>query len=185
NEADEPAFTQPIMYRIIRSHPTAVEIYSKRLIEEGVVSAPDVEALKAKFRSHLDEELAAAESYRPNKADWLQARRGQTGFAEGEARRGETGVPLEVLREVGRRLTTIPQDFHAHKTIQRLLQRRRELIEAGSGIDWSTAEHLAFATLLKEGFPVRLSGQDSERGTFSQRHSVLIDQDSERRFTPL
>src|SRR6185312_3993904 len=89
------------------------------------------------------------------------------------------------LKEIGRRLTTIPQDFAAHRTIQRLLQRRREMVETGDGLDWSMAEHLALGSLLKEGFPVRLSGQDSERGTFSQRHSVLIDQETERRYTPL
>jgi 2-oxoglutarate dehydrogenase E1 component len=185
NEADEPAFTQPLMYRAIKSHPTAVEIYSQRLVEEGVVTAQDVEVLKGKFRAHLDAELAASESYRPNKADWLDGRWASMGFAEDEARRGETGVAIDTLRDVGRRITAIPQDFNAHKTIQRLLQRRREMVETGSGLDWSMAEHLALGTLLKEGFPVRLSGQDSERGTFSQRHSVLMDQDTERRYTPL
>ena len=185
NELDEPAFTQPLMYRAIKAHPTAVEIYSKRLIEEGVVTKPVVEEMQASFRAHLDEELAAADSYRPNKADWLDGRWSDIGFAEDEARRGDTGVAIDTLKEVGRRITTIPQDFNAHKTIQRLLQRRREMVDAGSGIDWSMAEALAFGTLLKEGFPVRLSGQDSERGTFSQRHSVLVDQETERRYTPL
>jgi 2-oxoglutarate dehydrogenase E1 component len=185
NEADEPAFTQPIMYRAIGSHPTAVEVYAKRLIEEDVLSSEAVEELKSAYRAHLDAELAAADSYRPNKADWLDGRWANMGFAEDEARRGVTGVPLATLEEVGRHLTTIPQDFHAHKTIQRLLQRRREMIGSGAGIDWSMAEQLALGTLLKEGFPVRLSGQDSERGTFSQRHAVLVDQESERRFTPL
>ena len=185
NESDEPAFTQPLMYRAIRSHPTAVEIYSKRLVKEGVVTDADVGDMQAKFRAHLDEELRAADSYRPNKADWLDGRWSDIGFAEDEARRGNTGVAIETLKDVGRRITAIPQDFIAHKTIQRLLQRRREMVETGTGIDWAMAEHLAFATLLNEGFPVRLSGQDSERGTFSQRHSVLIDQETERRYTPL
>src|SRR5262245_8566264 len=185
NESDEPAFTQPLMYRAIRSHPTAVEIYAKRLIKEGVVTEADVEDMQARFRAHLDEELRAADSYRPNKADWLDGRWSDIGFAEDEARRGNTGVAIETLKEVGRRITAIPQDFMAHKTIQRLLQRRREMVETGTGIDWAMAEQLAFATLLNEGFPVRLSGQDSERGTFSQRHSVLIDQETERRYTPL
>jgi 2-oxoglutarate dehydrogenase E1 component len=185
NESDEPAFTQPIMYRNIRSHASAVEIYSKRLVSEGVVTEPEVEAMKAEFRNHLDGELAAADSFRPNKADWLDGRWSNVGFADDEARRGDTGVDMEVLKEVGRRITTIPTDFNAHKTIQRLLQRRREMVDTGEGLDWGMAEHLAFGTLCKEGFPVRLSGQDSERGTFSQRHSVLHDQDSERRFTPL
>src|SRR5436190_3219165 len=185
NESDEPAFTQPLMYRAIRSHPTAVEIYSKRLIKEGVVTAEDVEGMQSRFRAHLDEELAAADSYRPNKADWLDGRWSDIGFADDEARRGNTGVAIDTLKEVGRRVTAIPQDFNAHKTIQRLLQRRREMVETGTGIDWSMGEHLAFATLLNEGFPVRLSGQDSERGTFSQRHSVLTDQETEKHYTPL
>src|SRR5215475_3197943 len=185
NESDEPAFTHPLMYRAIRSHPTAVEIYSKRLVKEGVVTDADVADMQAKFRTHLDEELRAADSYRPNKADWLDGRWSDIGFTEDEARRGNTGVAVETLKDVGRRITAIPQDFMAHRTIQRLLQRRREMVESGTGIDWSMAEHLAFATLLNEGFPVRLSGQDSERGTFSQRHSVLIDQETERRYTPL
>ncbi len=185
NESDEPAFTQPLMYRAIKSHPRAVEIYSKRLVEEGVVSEQEVADMQARFRTHLDEELAVAESYRPNKADWLDGRWADIGFADDDARRGNTGVAIDTLKEVGRRITTIPQDFNAHKTIQRLLQRRREMVESGSGLDWSMAEHLAFGTLLNEGFPVRLSGQDSERGTFSQRHSVLVDQETERRYTPL
>ncbi len=185
NESDEPAFTQPIMYRNIRSHSGVVDVYAKRLVNEGVVSDAEVDNMKAEFRSHLDQELGAADSYRPNKADWLDGRWSNVGFADDEARRGDTGVDAEVLKEVGRRITTIPTDFNAHKTIQRLLARRREMVETGEGIDWGMAEHLAFGTLVKEGFPVRLSGQDSERGTFSQRHSVLHDQDTERRFTPL
>ena len=185
NESDEPAFTQPLMYRAIKAHPSTVEIYAERLIEEGVVTAQDVAGMTASFRARLEEELAAADSYKPNKADWLDGRWSEIGFADDEARRGQTGVAIETLKEVGRRITSIPQDFHAHKTIQRLLQRRREMVESDSGIDWAMAEHLAFGTLLNEGFPVRLSGQDSERGTFSQRHSVLFDQESERRYTPL
>ena len=185
NESDEPAFTQPLMYRAIKAHPSVVEIYSKRLIEEGVITKQGVEEMQGSFRAHLEAELGAADGYKPNKADWLDGRWSDIGFADDEARRGTTGVPIETLKEIGRRITTIPQDFHAHKTVQRLLQRRREMVETGTGIDWSMAEALAFGTLLKEGFPVRLSGQDSERGTFSQRHSVLVDQETERRYTPL
>jgi 2-oxoglutarate dehydrogenase E1 component len=185
NESDEPAFTQPLMYRRIKAHKTTVELHSQRLIDEGVITAEEFDGMKNEFRARLDEELAAAESYKPNKADWLDGRWAGVGLPEDEARRGVTGVPLDVLKDVGRRLTTIPQDFSPHKTIQRLLERRREMIETGEGLDWSMAEHLAFGTLMKEGFPVRLSGQDVERGTFSQRHSVLIDQETERRYTPL
>ena len=185
NESDEPAFTQPLMYRAIRSHPTAVEVYGKRLVEEGVIAEPDIDGMKARFRAHLDAELAVSDSYRPNKADWLDGRWSKMGLAEGDERRGTTGVAVDTLKEIGRRLTTIPQDFKAHRTIERLLQRRREMVESGTGLDWAMAEHLAFATLLKEGYPVRLSGQDSERGTFSQRHAVLTDQETERHYTPL
>ena len=185
NESDEPAFTQPIMYRKIRSHPSTVQIYSKQLVETGVLTQQDVDGMQAAFRGHLDEELAASEGYKPNKADWLDGRWSAIGFAEDEARRGDTGVAIEVLKDVGRRITAVPHDFTPHKTIQRLLERRREMVESGTGIDWSMAEHLALGTLLKEGFPVRMSGQDTERGTFSQRHSVLIDQETERRYTPL
>ena len=185
NEADEPAFTQPIMYDRIRKHPTVVQLYSERLIEEGVVTAEGVEATRGKFRAFLDAELAAAESFKPNKADWLDGRWSGVGLADDDERRGNTGVPLETLRMIGKNLTTIPADFRAHKTIVKLLERRREMVAKGEGIDWAMAEHLAFGTLVTEGFPVRLSGQDCERGTFSQRHSVLIDQDTERRYTPL
>ena len=185
NESDEPAFTQPLMYKKIRSHPTVVEIYSEKLLDSGEVTRPEVDNMRARFRAHLDEEFKASDAYRPNKADWLDGRWAGLGHAEDEARRGNTGVDINVLKEVGRRITTIPSDFNAHKTVQRLLDRRREMVERGEGIDWAMAEHLAFGTLLQEGFPVRLSGQDVERGTFSQRHSVLFDQESERQYTPL
>jgi 2-oxoglutarate dehydrogenase E1 component len=185
NESDEPAFTQPLMYKRIRSHPTTVAIYAKRLAEEGVVSAAESEAMKAAFKARLDEEMKLADSFKPNKADWLDGRWSGLGHAGDDARRGNTGVSTETLKEIGRRITAVPTDFNAHKTVQRLLERRREMVETGTGIDWAMAEHLAFATLLNERFPVRLSGQDVERGTFSQRHAVLIDQESERRYTPL
>jgi 2-oxoglutarate dehydrogenase E1 component len=185
NESDEPAFTQPLMYRAIRSHPSAVEVYGRRLAEEGVVTEPEIEGMKAQFRAHLDAEMAGADGYRPNKADWFDGRWARLGLAQGEERRGTTGIRIETLKEVGRRITTIPQDFKAHRTIERLLQRRREMVETGTGVDWAMAEQLAFATLLAEGYPVRLSGQDSERGTFSQRHAVLADQETERHYTPL
>jgi 2-oxoglutarate dehydrogenase E1 component len=173
------------MYRAIRSHPSAVELYGKRLVEEGVIGSPDIESMKGRFRAHLDAEFSVSDSYRPNKADWLDGRWSKLGLAVGEERRGTTGVAMDTLKEVGRRITTIPHDFRAHRTIERLLQRRREMVESGTGVDWAMAEHLAFGTLLSEGYAVRLSGQDSERGTFSQRHAVLTDQETERHYTPL
>ena len=187
NEGDEPAFTQPLMYQKIRQHPTTFEIYSKKLVEEGVVTASDVDALKGGWRKTLDEEFESASGYRPNKADWLDGVWSKVKVAEtGDGpRRGITGVAVGELKEIGERITEVPADFAVHKTIGRFLASRRKSVETGDGVDWATAEALAFATLLKEGHPVRLSGQDSERGTFSQRHSVLYDQDTEDRFIPL
>ncbi|MEI9804362.1 MAG: 2-oxoglutarate dehydrogenase E1 component [Pseudolabrys sp.] len=187
NEGDEPSFTQPLMYKKIRSHPSTLEIYSQKLIGEGVVTADEVEKMKADWRAHLEVEMEAGSGYKPNKADWLDGR--WSGLkAAGEVedpRRGNTGVALETLRDIGKKITSVPQGFEVHKTIQRFLDNRAKAIETGEGIDWSTAEALAFGALLKEGHPVRLSGQDSERGTFSQRHSVLFDQNTEERHTSL
>jgi 2-oxoglutarate dehydrogenase E1 component len=186
NEGDEPMFTQPLMYKKIQSHPTTLEIYAKKLIAEGIVADGEVEKMKRDWRARLDAELEASQSYKSNKADWLDGR--WAGFkvadASDDPRRGNTGVDLKALKSIGGKITTVPQSFHIHRTIQRFLDARRKAIEAGDGIDWATAEALAFCSLLREGHPVRLSGQDSERGTFSQRHSVLIDQENEDRYTP-
>jgi 2-oxoglutarate dehydrogenase E1 component len=186
NEGDEPSFTQPLMYKAIAKHPTTLEIYGDKLVGEGVVTSGDVEKMKADWRAKLDIELDAAQSYRANKADWLDGR--WAGFkTAGEAddpRRGHTGVDIAKLKQIGEKITTLPQGFHLHRTLTRFLDSRKKSIETGVGIDWSTAEALAFCSLLQEGHRVRLSGQDSERGTFSQRHSVLIDQENENRYTP-
>ncbi|MGB7037363.1 MAG: 2-oxoglutarate dehydrogenase E1 component [Xanthobacteraceae bacterium] len=186
NEGDEPSFTQPLMYKAIAKHPSTLEIYGDKLIAEGVVSAGEVDKMKAEWRERLDIELDAALSYRANKADWLDGR--WSGFkAAGDTddpRRGKTGVDIAKLKEIGEKITTLPSDFHLHRTLTRFIDNRRKAIETGTGIDWSTAEALAFCTLLLDGHRVRLSGQDSERGTFSQRHSVLIDQETENRYTP-
>ena len=186
NEGDEPAFTQPLMYQKIRSHPTTLEIYGKRLIAEGVITEGEIEKMKAGWRAHLDAEFEIASSYKPNKADWLDGRwSGLKAAREAEdPRRGNTGVDIAELRAIGKKITAVPQGFHVHKTVQRFLDHRAKAIDTGEGIDWTTAEGLAFCALLKEGHPVRLSGQDSERGTFSQRHSVLFDQQTEERHTP-
>ncbi|WP_421724880.1 2-oxoglutarate dehydrogenase E1 component [Bauldia sp.] len=186
NEGDEPAFTQPLMYKKIRAHPTTFEIYSNKLVGEGVVSSGDIEALKGGWRTTLEQEFEAAGGYRPNKADWLDGVWAKFKAAETEGpRRGETGVAMSKLKEIGERLTEVPAEFKVHRTIGRFLAARRKAVETGAGIDWATGEALAFGTLLAEGHPVRLSGQDSERGTFSQRHSVLYSQEDEDRFIPL
>ncbi len=188
NEGDEPSFTQPLMYRKIRSHPTTLELYSKRLIEEGLVTQAEVDAMKDQFRAKLEAEFEAAQTYKPNKADWLDGRwSGMKAIREdaNDPRRGLTGVPVETLREIGQKITALPEGFNVHRTIQRFLDNRGKMIETGQGIDWAMGEALAFGSLALEGHPVRLSGQDCERGTFSQRHSVLTDQENEERYTPL
>ncbi|NDW04694.1 2-oxoglutarate dehydrogenase E1 component [Jiella pacifica] len=187
NEGDEPAFTQPIMYKTIRNHASTLEIYSKKLVEEGLVTAEDIESRKAEWRKTLDEEFEAGQSYLPNKADWLDGAWSGLRKAEkeDEPRRGITGVPMKTLKEMGAKLSAVPEGFNVHRTVKRFLDNRAAIIDSGEGIDWATAEALAFGTLVTEGHPVRLSGQDVERGTFSQRHSVLYDQEDESRYIPL
>ncbi|MFN0264981.1 2-oxoglutarate dehydrogenase E1 component [Tepidamorphus sp. 3E244] len=187
NEGDEPAFTQPIMYKMIRSHPSTLEIYSKRLIDEGVVTEAEVEKMRADWRDHLESEFETGQSYMPNKADWLDGKWAGLKAVrdDGDARRGQTGIPIEKLREIGHLLTSVPDGFKVHKTIQRFLKNRETMITSGEKVDWATGEALAFGSLMSEGHGVRLSGQDVERGTFSQRHSVLYDQEDETRYSPL
>ncbi len=146
-----------------------------------------MDAAKAAWRAKLDEEYEAGQSYKPNKADWLDGRWAglRSASAGDEDRRGQTGVEHSRLVELGHRLTSVPAGFHVHKTIQRLLDNRRKMVDTGENLDWAMGEALAFASLVDEGDRVRLSGQDSERGTFSQRHSVLIDQENEARYVPL
>ena len=188
NEGDEPAFTQPLMYKKIRSQKSTLELYAAKLVAEGVVTEGEIDKMRADWRARLEAEHEAGQAYKPNKADWLDGRwAGLKAIKESEddARRGQTGVEASVLRLIGERITSTPEGFNIHKTIQRFLDNRRKAIETGEGIDWATAEALAFGSLVLEGHRVRLSGQDCERGTFSQRHSVLIDQETEARHTPL
>jgi 2-oxoglutarate dehydrogenase E1 component len=186
NEGDEPSFTQPLMYKKIRAHLSTLEIYAKKLIGEGVVTEGEVDKMKADWRARLDAEFEAGQGYKPNKADWLDGRWSGLKAARDadDPRRGNTGVDVAVLHDIGKKITTVPQGFAVHRTIQRFLEQRAKAIETGEGIDWATSEALAFCSLLKDGHRVRLSGQDSERGTFSQRHSVLFDQNTEERYTP-
>jgi 2-oxoglutarate dehydrogenase E1 component len=188
NEGDEPSFTQPLMYKKIRAHRTTLDIYAEKLLGEGVLAPGELEKLQSNWRHRLEAEFEAGQAYEPNKADWLDGR--WSGLKPAlltaeDDRRGRTGVDPLRLKEIGLRLTTIPQGFNVHKTVGRLIENRRKMIETGVGIDWAMAESLAFGTLVDEGHPVRLSGQDSERGTFSQRHSVLNDQETEARYVPL
>ncbi|MCO6051115.1 2-oxoglutarate dehydrogenase E1 component [Mesorhizobium sp. RP14(2022)] len=187
NEGDEPGFTQPIMYRKIRAQQTTVQLYAAKLIAEGLLSQDEFDAMKADWRKKLETEWEIGQAYKPNKADWLDG--AWTGLrsadSQDELRRGKTAVPAKTLKEIGRKLTEVPEGFEVHKTIGRFLDNRRNAIESGEGLDWATGEALAFGSILLDGNPIRLSGQDSERGTFSQRHSVLYDQREETRYIPL
>ncbi len=186
NEADEPAFTQPLMYRKIAQHPTTRQVYTEKLIADGVLTPKEAEALIGEFNESLEASLEAAQSYRPNKADWLEG--AWTGFEQAGAegpRRGKTAVPLKLLKEVALGIFKPPNGIQAHRKVERLLEHQRQTIASGEGIGWATAEALAFGTLLCEGNGVRLVGQDTGRGTFSQRHSVLTDQVTEERYVPL
>ncbi|MGE3867577.1 MAG: 2-oxoglutarate dehydrogenase E1 component, partial [Hyphomonadaceae bacterium] len=185
NEGDEPSFTQPLMYKKIKDHPTTREIYSQRLAREGVATPPEVDVWIKEFEAFLDAEYESGANFRPNKADWLDGVWSGLGLPDDDDRKGQTAVPASKLRALGAAFTKAPAGVDMHKTLVRVVENRRKSIETGEGIDWATAEHLAFASLLDEGFPVRLSGQDSGRGTFSQRHSHFIDQTTEARYTPL
>jgi 2-oxoglutarate dehydrogenase E1 component len=186
NEGDEPSFTQPLMYRKIRVHKTTRELYAARLEAEGVIDAGYAESERQRFKKRLEEEFDAAKGFKPNKADWLDGQ--WSGFVPpmDDDRRGDTAVEIDTLKKIGERITSYPDGFKIHKTLQRVLdERRASVVEKGADIDWATAEALAFGSLVLDGFGVRLSGQDSRRGTFSQRHAVFIDQETEKTFTPL
>jgi len=185
NEGDEPMFTQPLMYRRIAEHPTARQLYAERLLEARVIDEGDAEAVLDGFTQRMEQAFEAAGAYKPNKADWLEGVWSGIERARGEARRGDTQVKIETLHDIGRQITSVPEGFHLHRTIRRQLEQKRQAIEEGKDIDWATAEALAFGSLLLEGFPVRLSGQDSARGTFSQRHAAFIDQETEKQHVPL
>ncbi|WP_426010929.1 2-oxoglutarate dehydrogenase E1 component [Caulobacter sp. DWR2-3-1b2] len=185
NEGDDPTMTQPLMYAKIKDHVSTREIYSRRLIAEGVATQAEAEGWVTEFENFLDKEFDAGKAYKANKADWLDGKWKGLALAGDEERKGKTDVAATRLLEIGRQITTVPDRINAHKTVKRVIDNRREAIEKGENIDWGTAEHLAFATLLDEGFPVRLSGQDSVRGTFTQRHSDVIDQTTEEHYTPL
>ena len=184
NEGDDPTMTQPLMYQKIKGHPSVRDLYAQRLVGEGVASQADVDGWIAEFDAYLDAEFEGGKSYKADKADWLDGKWSGLKLPSGDERHA-TGVPRQKLLDLGLKLTSIPDRVQPHKTVERVIAGRREAIEAGAGIDWATGESLAFASLLDQGYPVRLSGQDSVRGTFSQRHSGLVDQNTEETYFPL
>ncbi len=185
NEGDEPMFTNPIMYKKIKTHKTTLSLYTERLVKDGLIPEGEIEDMKAAFQAHLNDEFEAGKDYKPNKADWLDGRWSHLDKNKEEYVRGETAITPKTLAEIGKALTHAPEDVALHKTVGRLLDHKKQMFDNGKGFDWATGEALAFGSLLTEGFPVRLSGQDATRGTFSQRHSGFVHQESEERYYPL
>ena len=186
NEGDEPMFTNPVMYKRIKKHKTTLTLYTERLVKDGLIPEGEIEDMKAAFQARMNDEFEAGKEYRPNKADWLDGKWSHLDrMKEKKYQRGKTAIPKKTFDEVGRALSTAPAGVPLHKTVERLLEAKAQMFENGSGIDWATGEALAFGSLLTEGFPVRLAGQDSARGTFSQRHSGLVNQETEERYYPL
>lgn len=185
NEMDEPRFTQPEMYKYIAEEKTPFSIYATELMEERLISNEEISNMKSEFKQRLDQALEESKSYKSEKADWLEGVWKNFTNKETEKSKQETGVEVKKLKEIGVKLATIPADFNAHKTIRRGYASRLESIKTGINLDWGCAEMLAFGSLLVEGNRVRLTGQDSRRGTFSQRQSVLVDQENYQEYIPL
>ena len=183
NEGDEPSFTQPIMYRKIKSHPTTLTLYGKRLSAEGLTSDEKLQKEKVEFKQYLEKEFDISKSYK-SELKWFDGAWSRFKPGLGKDKKGVSGVERGKLEKIGKKIFTIPTDFNAHKTLKRVFELRKEMLNAGK-LDWSSAESLAIGTLLTEGFSVRLSGQDSGRGTFSQRHAILRNQENHDRYIPV
>ena len=184
NEGDEPSFTQPLMYKKIRQHPTTLNVYGNRLIKEGTINSVEFDKMKNDFKNLLDEQYKTAKDYKP-KIEWYEGTWSRYKPEKGKDKRGKSGVDLLKIEKISEKINSIPSTVNVHKTIFKVLEQRKQSVIKKKGIDWSTAEALAFGTLLEEGFPVRLVGQDTGRGTFSQRHSVLRNQEDNSRYIPL
>ena len=185
NEGDEPMFTNPLMYKKIKGHKTTLSLYTARLVKDGLIPEGEIEDMKAGFQSFLNDEFEAGKNYKPNKADWLDGKWSHLDTKDEDYQRGETWIKEETLAEIGKALTRLPDGYPVHKTVGRLLDGKQKMFETGEGFDWATAEALAFGSLMTEGYKVRLAGQDSTRGTFSQRHSGIVNQETEERYYPL
>jgi 2-oxoglutarate dehydrogenase E1 component len=188
NEGDEPSFTQPLMYAAIKKHPPISKIYGDKLIEQGVVDQAWIDRTTKEYVAQLERDFEAAVSYLPNKADWFEGRWAGLGRPDEPVvgrRNTPTAISVDEVKRLGAVLTTVPEGFNVHKTLQRILDAKKDMFASGEGFDWATAEALAFGSLIEEGHGVRLSGQDSGRGTFSQRHAVWVDQQTGQKYIPL
>ena len=185
NEGDEPSFTQPLMYKKIKEHPSTLQKFADRLISEKVLTKEEFEDEKNAYQKRLDEEFEASKSYISNEHDWFTGVWSKFTTELGHDRRGDTGIEIEKIKNLGKKLAHIPEGFNAHKTISRIYDARSKMFETGKDFDWAMAETLALASLVDEGYGVRLVGQDSVRGTFSQRHAAINDQVTGERYYPL
>ena len=185
NEGDEPSFTQPLMYKKIKEHPSTLQKFADRLISEKILTKKEFEDEKNAYQKRLDEEFEASKSYISNEHDWFTGVWSKFTTELGHDRRGDTGIEIEKIKNLGKKLAHIPEGFNAHKTISRIYDARSKMFETGKDFDWAMAETLAFASLVDEGYGVRLVGQDSVRGTFSQRHAAINDQVTAERYYPL
>lgn len=179
NEGDEPAFTQPLMYKKIATQETARSKYANQLIAEGVIDEAESQKLQDDFIGQLSDAFDAVESYKADSADYLEGAWEGLKVAYGDDRRGQTEVSEADIKRIGGVVTNVPEGFRINKKLQRVVTNKEKMLETGEGFDWSTAEALAFGSLLDDGYSVRLSGQDVGRGTFSQRHAIWYDQESE------
>ena len=185
NEGDDPTFTQPLMYKKIKSHKSVADTYADKVVGEKLFDNNKVLKMKSDFVQHLDSEFESAKSFKPNKADWLDGFWSNMKSSRGSKRKISTAITKIDFNNIGSKITSYPESLNIHKTLARIFSNRKNMITTGKGIDWATAEALAFGSLLEEGYPVRLVGQDSIRGTFSHRHSALVDQETEERYIPL
>ncbi len=184
NEGDEPMFTQPIMYNTIAKKPLPAQVYAQQLLREGVITEADIAQMMDSLTAHFEKEYEAGKEFKPNKANWLEGKWAKISAGSISAE-PVTGVEIATLKQLGKKLAQYPEGFNINRKIERQLKAKTEMMDTGKDLDWAMGEALGYATLLAEGYPVRLTGQDCERGTFSHRHSVLIDQENESRYAPL
>ena len=184
NEGDEPSFTQPIMYNKIKNHPTTLSLYAKRIAGEGLLDPETINTKKIEFKNYLENEFEASKNYK-SELKWFEGVWSRFKPGLGKDKRGVSGVEKEIILKIGKKISTLPKNFNVHKTLKKIFENKMRIFEKDGPVDWSTAETLAFGTLLNDGFSVRLSGQDSGRGTFSQRHSVIRNQENHDRYIPL
>jgi 2-oxoglutarate dehydrogenase E1 component len=185
NELDQPAFTQPKLYQKISQHPSTLQIFEKRLLDEGTLTKEEIDEIKKFTLDSYETDLEASKTYVRNETDWLSSKWNGFKGPSQLSRIRPTGVDVNLLKHIGVTAGSVPEDFKLHRQMAKIFAARRKMAEEGQGIDWGTAEAMAYGSLLLEGNHVRITGQDVQRGTFSHRHAVVKDQNTEQEYTPL